>query len=130
VQAVRNVLKFGEWATGSQEWLTPQRFLFRAVGDVFLLRTGSTAHEHVPLEEETLEAALKLPLGDLVAKPALLLQTILDHNCASYVHDIMVAASVQHRRELRARQLPAAPPADGNGAAALPAEATNEAAVR
>ena len=115
---MRNVVKFGQWATQSQSWLSPKRFLFRNVGDVYLLRTGAAASDHLPLPEDSIEAALQLPLDDFVSKPALLLQTILDHNCTSYVHDILTAARVQQRREMRGRQLPAAP---GGASAALPA---------
>ena len=107
-QAFKGLVELGQRFWGNSAWFTSQRFLFRNVGDVFLLSVGRSPSQHVPLAEDAIEKALELPLDAFVAKPALLLQTILDHNCNSYCHDLITAARVQQRRDLSARQLPEA----------------------
>ena len=101
MQAIRGALDLGERLFGAAARLTPRRFLFRTAGDVFLLSVASPTAAHVPLDEPAVERALELPLDEFVAKPALLLQTVLDHNHASYSHDLETAARLQARREER-----------------------------
>lgn len=101
MQAVRNVIDFGRWAWGNESWPSSQRFLYRCVGDTFLLRSGHAATGHTPLEEDTLEDTLTMPLDQLWRRPVLMLQTMLDHNCTSYSHDIGTAARLQQRQGQR-----------------------------
>jgi hypothetical protein len=103
MQAIRGAVELGKRLLGSSAWLTPLRFLYRNVGDVFLLSVAKPVTEHLPLSEESLEEELELPLDEFVSRPTLLLQTVLDHNHASYSHDLLTAARLQQRREQRER---------------------------
>ena len=100
VQTLRNVLQFGQWVLGPNA-PSPRKFLYRNVGDVFLLSVATPSEAVTPLSEHTLEKTLEMPLEDFVSRPALLLQTLLDHNHWSYTNDLMAAARLQQKREQR-----------------------------
>lgn len=103
-QTLRNVLQFGEWVLGPNA-PSPRKFLYRNVGEVFLLSVAKPSEAVTPLSEETLEKTLEMPLDDFVSRPALLLQTLLDHVHWSYSNDLMAAARLQQKREQRQAQL-------------------------
>lgn len=98
MQTVRGALEWGERIFGKSFPLTPTKFLFRNVGQMFLLSKVSPSRHVEPLDEDNLEDLLKLP-ADIATNPVTLVQTVLDHNFSSYTHDILVAAKRADRHE-------------------------------
>jgi hypothetical protein len=108
MQAVRRVLDFGQWILGPSA-PSPNKFLFRNSGDVFLLSIAKPSDTVRPLSEESLEQSLELPIDEFITRPILLLQTILDHNHWSYSNDLLATARLQARKQARQRAEAALP---------------------
>ena len=86
---------------GTKSPLSLDKFLFRVVGDTFLLGKSTRGLAVHPIPESELEEQLKMPLDQLIRDPKLLMQTMLDHNHGSYSHDLLIAARLQAKREMR-----------------------------
>lgn len=100
-EGAKRALDWGQRLFGNPRWLSQTRFLFRSIGEVFLLSRIKRSDNYVPLHEETMEQELRMPVNELVSRPVLLLQTVLDHKHTSYSHDLLSAARLQHAKECK-----------------------------
>lgn len=110
MQAIRRLLGLGQLVLGP-EAPNPTKFLFRNTGDVILLSVARPSTTICPLNEESIERALELPIEDFMARPTLLLQTFLDHSHWSYSNDLLAMARLQARRHAR-QSVPATAPSE------------------
>jgi hypothetical protein len=74
----------------------------KSVGDIFMLNLSGDSVIRELCEAEW-EEALKMPVDELLARPFMFLQTILDHTHSSYSHDLLVAARMREASEALGR---------------------------
>ena len=100
VQVLRQAMDWGSWAFGSESMpISLKKFLFRNVGDTFLLSRATYGSPVQPIPEAEVEQRLTMPLDTFISDPTMFLKTTLDHNHTSYSHDIFIAAKLQAKRE-------------------------------
>jgi hypothetical protein len=116
-QMLKSAYEWTEWAAAAfgsaatdrtTSAAATRRFLFRNVGDVYVLSTAAPppGGRIRPLDDADVEEELarSLPLEGAFARPRAILQTVLDHAHTSYSHDLLSAARLQWRREKRVQQ--------------------------
>eukprot|EP00271_Cylindrocystis_brebissonii_P017047 TRINITY_DN4263_c0_g1_i1.p1 TRINITY_DN4263_c0_g1~~TRINITY_DN4263_c0_g1_i1.p1 ORF type:complete len:942 (-),score=127.51 TRINITY_DN4263_c0_g1_i1:618-3443(-) len=101
----------GDWVQAAMQWreqmwpggeegavLTRKRFLYESVGDVFFMRTTGFQVDVWKLRPDEAEQVLLMDVGEFVAAPLKLVQTVTDHSHQRYNRDLARALN-QSRKQ-------------------------------